>query len=596
MRKVVAIIVVVCLLSSGAWASFQAAAVRQIVSRGVTKICAPIPANDNRCLRLVTAGSDVLSTAANAATAMVGGPTSWMLLLANYLLTGAGGDYLFELGQKIRLWLTKDDQGEVVVATEEKEEASVPVVEVTMQSFTDPDYNISGYGTSPSSYDEIQTAPVSTDSVSIGGVSHTVSNDDPQTTGSYSDTLGLKYLWGCCTYVNYAGPYFFTLKDAQEYVMAKWYNKAYSDFTLQLYDLEQKTLVTSPKSTAFYWGTKIKPFWMSFNAGRSKKFSGYLVKVFYLPEGASEWQSGWMYFYFQRQGEWSIDYDCSGYINTKGACADLAADIRSFQADYTSTANINQIAADKLNGTTIKALNQPLDEYLQGLDAKTLEEELPAQFIADAVNKIYKDATSAENYDGLPYDESKRLTAADVKKLAPKLPTVGDARETIVDTSGSSGVRPGTGLKTDTSTGSLGTTTTPSTGEIKDPFGNSMPNIDAGKVEGTGNSTGTIKDGNIDVDVNVNLDLGQYPEASEPQLEPVEASAILQPIFDLFPALQDYSVPDHESECYRPTFELWGKEYVIESHCDLLEQHRDLLKSVCSVLWAIAALFVFLKA
>ena len=96
--------------------------------------------------------------------------------------------------------------------------------------------------------------------------------------------------------------------------------------------------------------------------------------------------------------------------------------------------------------------------------------------------------------------------------------------------------------------------------------------------------------------MNVNLDLGQYPEASEPQLEPVEASAILQPIFDLFPALQNYHVPDHESECYRPTFELWGKEYVIESHCDLLEQHRDLLKSVCSVLWAIAALFVFLKA
>ena len=36
------------------------------------------------------------------------------------------------------------------------------------------------------------------------------------------------------------------------------------------------------------------------------------------------------------------------------------ADIRSFQADYASTANINQIAADKLNGTSTKTLNQEL--------------------------------------------------------------------------------------------------------------------------------------------------------------------------------------------------------------------------------------------
>lgn len=238
-----------------------------------------------------------------------------------------------------------------------------------------------------------------------------------------------------------------------------------------------------------------------------------------------------------------------------------------------------------------------VEGYIYSSDPTTFDASTAAQFVADAVNKLYKDATSAEGYDGLPYDESKKLTAEDVKKLAPNLPTIGDARETIVDTASGSGVRPGTGLKTDTSTGSLTETpTNPDTDGVKDPIRNTSPNVDAGKVEGTGNSTGTIKDGNIDVDVNVNLDLGQYPEAAEPTLEPVEASAILQPIFDLFPALQNYHVPDHESACYRPTFELWGKEYVIESHCDLLEQHRDLLKSVCSVIWAIAALFVFLKA
>lgn len=587
MRKVVAIIVVVCLLTSGAWASFQAAAVRQIVSRGVTKICAPIPANDNRCLRLVTGSNTVLSTAVSAATAVFGGPTSWMLLLANYLLTGTGGDYLFELGQKIRLWLTKDDSGEIIVATEETENDEVPVVETTTQNigeavYTDPKVpNLPTYVNSGSYTNSDGTT-----------VQYSYEQGDPNTTGKITtDFEGSG--WGVSE--DYSDGVFWTVADAQKYLMAKFYgdynykNNGYN--YLKLYDGEVK-------AKSFYFTSDLKPYWgcdgMCAYATK-KKFKGYLAEVKYISENGTAEQTGYILIHMHRGS--FLTYCADGEFYTRN-CMNLASALSSYtDAETLSSPNINKIAADKLNGTTIKALNQPLSDYLKGLDAKTLESELPAQFVADAVNKIYKDATSAEGYEGLPYEESKKLTAEDVKKLAPNLPTIGDAREIIVDTSSSSGVRPGTGLKVDTSTGSLTETPkNPDTDGVKDPIKNTSPNVDAGKVEGTGNSTGTIKDGNIDIDVNVNLDLGQYPEASEPQLEPVEASAILQPIFDLFPALQNYHVPDHESECYRPTFELFGKEYVIESHCDLLEQHRDLLKSVCSVIWAIAALFVFLKA
>lgn len=510
-----------------------------------------------------------------------------MLLLANYLLTGAGGDYLFELGQKIRLLLTKDDSGEIIVATEETENDEVPVVETTTQNigeavYTDPKVpNLPTYVNSGSYTDSNGNT-----------VKYSYESGDPKTTGKITtDFEGSG--WGVSE--DYSDGVFWTVADAQKYLMAKFYgdynykNNGYN--YLKLYDGEVN-------AKSFYFTSDLKPYWgcdgMCAYATK-KKFKGYLAEVRYLPKDGTAEQTGYVLITIHR-GRF-LTYCADGEFYTRN-CMNLASALSSYtDAETLNSPNINKIAADKLNGTTIKALNQPLSDYLKGLDAKTLESELPAQFVADAVNKIYKDATSAEGYEGLPYEESKKLTAEDVKKLAPNLPTIGDAREIIVDTSSSSGVRPGTGLKVDTSTGSLTETPkNPDTDGVKDPIKNTSPNVDAGKVEGTGNSTGTIKDGNIDVDVNVNLDLGQYPEASEPQLEPVEASAILQPIFDLFPALQNYSVPDHESECYRPTFELWGKEYVIESHCDLLEQHRDLLKSVCSVLWAIAALFVFLKA
>lgn len=587
MRKIVAIIVVVCLLTSGAWASFQAAAVRQIVSRGVTKICAPIPANDNRCLRLVTGSSTVLSTAATAATAIFGGPVSWLYLLAGYLITDVAGDYLVELGGKIKLLLTKDDSGKVIVSTEETQSDEVPVVETTTQSFGDAVY------TNPKAV----TLPTYVNSGSYtdsngNTVKYSYESGDPNTTGKITtDFEGSG--WGVSTYSQ--DGVFWTVDEAQKYLMAKFYGASnYQDRGygyLQLYDGEVK-------AKSFYFTGNLKPYWDCegmCSYATKKIFKGYLAEVKYVPNDGTAEQTGYVLITIHR-GRFLVYCADGEFYN--GSCTNLATALSSYTDEETlNSPNINKIAADKLNGTVTKTLNQPLSDYLKGLDAKTLESELPAQFIADAVNKIYKDATSAENYDGLPYDESKRLTANDVKQLAPTLPTIGDAREIIVDTSSSSGVRPGMGLKVDTSTGSLTETPkNPDTDGVKDPIKNTSPNVDAGKVEGTGNSTGTIKDGNIDVDVNVNLDLGQYPEAAEPQLEPVEASAILQPIFDLFPALQNYSVPDHESECYRPTFELWGKEYVIESHCDLLEQHRDLLKSVCSVIWAIAALFVFLKA
>lgn len=173
-----------------------------------------------------------------------------MLLLANYLLTGAGGDYLFELGQKIRLLLTKDDSGKVIVATEETQRDEVPVVETTTQSFGDAVY------TNP----KAATLPTYVNSGSYtdsngNTVKYSYEIGDPHTTGKIT-TYGKGAGWGISD--DDRKGIFWTVEEAQKYLMATFYGDAiYKDRGynfLQLYDGEVK-------AKSFYFTGNLKPYW-----------------------------------------------------------------------------------------------------------------------------------------------------------------------------------------------------------------------------------------------------------------------------------------------------------------------------------------------
>lgn len=87
------------------------------------------------------------------------------------------------------------------------------------------------------------------------------------------------------------------------------------------------------------------------------------------------------------------------------------------------------------------------------------------------------------------------------------------------------------------------------------------------------------------------------PDLVDPLLEPIpEAWSILQPLLDLMPDLKDFKVPPHQSICPVANFCAFGKEYSINSHCQLIEQNRFVIESACSVVWALVALYIFLRA
>lgn len=161
--------------------------------------------------------------------------------------------------------------------------------------------------------------------------------------------------------------------------------------------------------------------------------------------------------------------------------------------------------------------------------------------------------------------------------------------ELIDDTvSTGGGVKPGTTLTPDTGTGSL---TDPSTGT--DTGSEPIGGIISPTVPGTG--IGTVGDQNINIDVN--LDLGDYPAVNQPTLdEPPTAANILDPIFNLFPSLQNYQVPERNVSCPMISIELWGEEYSTDLHCQIIEENRSVISAMMILFFTVSALIVVLGA
>ena len=95
-------------------ASVSANAVKTLVSRTLTKVCA---ANDNRCVRLVSGASGVLATTATGALALFG-KTNWLGLILTMALPAAG-TYVFKLFGSKKVTVEKNDWGATVTQVEE---------------------------------------------------------------------------------------------------------------------------------------------------------------------------------------------------------------------------------------------------------------------------------------------------------------------------------------------------------------------------------------------------------------------------------------------------------------------------------------------
>ncbi|MDG2965634.1 hypothetical protein PUN49_01140 [Pseudomonas extremaustralis] len=184
------------------------------------------------------------------------------------------------------------------------------------------------------------------------------------------------------------------------------------------------------------------------------------------------------------------------------------------------------------------------------------------QIVADAANKLWKDAASKPDYQGLPYSYSDPITKADVQQWQQanpgSYPSVGDAAGPAIN--------PGTGTVPISTPGQV---TNPTPG---------IPTAPGGSP---------------------NLDLGIDPVIGSPKLEPTPTGAqILAPITGLMPDLKNFQVPSHQAECPKPEFDIavLHTHVRMDAHCTLFEGVRGLLYNGSLVAWIMAALFIVLSA
>lgn len=179
------------------------------------------------------------------------------------------------------------------------------------------------------------------------------------------------------------------------------------------------------------------------------------------------------------------------------------------------------------------------------------------ELLAAAANAAWK-AMAANAPNALPWSATDPITPADVaewKAANPSaVPNVGDAIAPVASP-GSSAVpiaQPGA---------------TPSTGPAATPG------------QGT------------------QVDLGPNPNIGAPGLEATPtAQMIMNPILNLFPDLKNFAVPAHTGECPKGSFAALGRDYTMDSQCQLIESNRSIIEAAMLLVWAIASIFIVLRA
>lgn len=207
--------------------------------------------------------------------------------------------------------------------------------------------------------------------------------------------------------------------------------------------------------------------------------------------------------------------------------------------------------------TNPQPVTKPVADALASLSDAEKAKPLEPKVIADIADKAWQQAAAQPGYSGVPYSMSDPVTAGDVVAARAENPsmqpsTVGDLAQPM--------------------------STTNPLGESASP---------AGSV-----GTGTNPAANQPLQ-----NLGVDPGIGAPSLEATPTGAqIVGPLANLMPDLRNFQVPAHTASCPRPTFDLFGKQIVMDSQCTLFEGVRGELYNAMLVTFLIIALFIILSA
>ncbi|WP_367848752.1 hypothetical protein [Rhodoferax sp. WC2427] len=202
------------------------------------------------------------------------------------------------------------------------------------------------------------------------------------------------------------------------------------------------------------------------------------------------------------------------------------------------------------------------------IPAVDLEKKLNPAIVAALVNKAWQQAAAQPGYDGLPYPQSKPITATEAATWTAQNP---DYAPTIRDFTAPNPATTASPQPWALPQNPTAATTTPAT----------TPNA---------NTTNPAAS-------NAQENLGADPAIGAPTLEQTPtAQMILQPILDLLPDLKNFSPTMASGICPRPTLNLFGHTQTFEAHCAILDNNRDVIRAAMVLAFTLSALLIILSA
>lgn len=222
-----------------------------------------------------------------------------------------------------------------------------------------------------------------------------------------------------------------------------------------------------------------------------------------------------------------------------------------------------------------------IGDIVPQLSATELAKPADASTIAMLANNLWQQAASQPGYEGLPYSVSDPVTVADAQAVQVANPTTWPTNADLV-----APVSPGAGQAV---------VINPVYNPVTNPNPNPTPDPTPTPV-GTTN-VNVVNTPNVNVANQVKIDWGADPGVMSPSLETTPtASAILSPLTSLMPSLRNFVVPSHSSVCPKPTFNVFNKAIVMDSHCTVLDGVKPTLFAVMAFVWIMLGTLIVLRA
>lgn len=275
-----------------------------------------------------------------------------------------------------------------------------------------------------------------------------------------------------------------------------------------------------------------------------------------------------------------------------------------------------QITRDAFHGrnrTTSQTIYPNLDAASAGMNRDILKMPISSGSLADIVDLAWWQAAEAPDYKGLPYDESEPVTEEDVwiwiKRNPKEVPYIGDILEPANPPDEktvpiSPRVRPRsdplptTDPETDPrSQPEIDPATDPDT--ERDPEKKPDEETDHDKVVEGVRDVNVVNRPTVDIGnrVKVDIDLGNAPETSAPQLEDIPtAKMILDPILGLTSEFKFWAMPARNGACPRTTLNVFDASVPFEAHCTIAERIGPQLRQTMLAAFAVIAILIVLSA